>query len=139
MVSLRPACRADIGGMHAVRMSVRENQLTSVSLDESDYSRAIELDGRGWVVELNGSIIASAVGNATEGSIWALFVHPDHEGRGFGRQLHDAVVGWLWSQGFERLWLTTSPHTRAAGFYERAGWRRVAVLASGDIRYELGR
>lgn len=125
--------------MHAVRMSVRENRLTSITLHDDDYLRAIDVDGRAWVVEENGSIVAFAVGNAADGNLWALFVHPDHEARGFGSRLHDTAVDWLLQQGLERLWLTTLPGTRAARFYERAGWRRVAVLESGELRYELGR
>jgi GNAT superfamily N-acetyltransferase len=136
---LRSARREDIGAMHAVRMSVRENRLTSITLDESDYERAIGVSGKGWVIEVDGQIVAFSVGNATNGNIWALFVHPDHEGRGHGRRLLEAVVEWLWNQGPTRLWLTTLPGTRAEGFYESAGWQRVALLDSGELKFELRR
>lgn len=136
---LRPAERNDIGQMHAVRLSVRENILTSMRLDESDYERAISVEGKGWVVEDDGRIVAFAVGNAKSGNVWALFVHPDHERRGYGRQLLDALVDWLWQQGLDHLWLTTKPGTRAAKFYELAGWRQVANSDSGELRLELRR
>jgi uncharacterized membrane protein len=58
-------------------------------------------------------VVAFAVANATSGNIWALFVHPDHERRGYGRLLHDTMVSWLWATGLERLLLTTEPGTRA--------------------------
>jgi GNAT superfamily N-acetyltransferase len=136
---LRQAQRSDIGGMHRVRMSVRENRLRSAIITEADYVAEIETSGRGWVVEVEGEIVGFAVGNATNGNIWALFVDPEHERRGHGRQLLDTLVAWLWSRGLERLWLTTAPGTRAERFYDVAGWERVGVTSSGEIRFELGR
>ena len=137
--TLRPARREDIAAMHRVRMSVRENRLVSMSLSEADYVVAIEQTGRGWVIELAGTIVAFAVGDAHTGSIWALFVEPGHEGRGFGRQLHDEMVSWLWQQGLERLWLSTDPGTRAQRFYEAAGWKYAAPGDHGEVRLELHR
>ncbi|MDY6949795.1 MAG: GNAT family N-acetyltransferase, partial [Pseudomonadota bacterium] len=86
---IRQARAADAAGMHRVRMSVQENRLVSMQLCEHDYVAAIESTGRGWVVELAGNIVAFAIGDTTSGSIWALFVEPGHEGKGYGRQLHD--------------------------------------------------
>lgn len=123
--------------MHRVRMAVRENRLVSTSISARDYVAAIESAGRGWVIELDETIVAFAVGNVETGSIWALFVEPEHQGRGYGRQLHDVVVAWLWDQGLGRLWLTTEPGTRAERFYETAGWRRVGAAAHGEVRLEL--
>lgn len=79
-------------GMHRVRMAARENRLTSTVITEESYVPAIEDTGRGWVVEDQASVIAFAIGNALTGNIWALFVDPEHEGRGHGRRLHDAMV-----------------------------------------------
>lgn len=136
---IRLARAADATAMHRVRMAVRENRLVSMQLSASDYVVAIEQTGRGWVVELQGAIVAFAIGDASNGSIWALFVEPGHEGHGYGRQLHDLMVTWLWEQGHERLWLSTDPDTRAERFYEAAGWQRVGVTAGGEIRFELAR
>ena len=122
--------------MHRVRTSVRENRLTT-RISEADYVPAIELHGKGWVVEERGEVIGFAVGNARDGNIWALFVHPDHERRGYGRQLHDAMVSWLWSRGLQQLWLTTEPGTRAQSFYEAAGWKRAGQAEQGAVRFEL--
>lgn len=137
--TLRPARREDIAAMHRVRMSVRENRLVSMSLSEADYIAAIEQTGRGWVIESAGTIVAFAVGDAHTGSIWALFVEPGHEGHGFGRQLHEHMVSWLWQQGLERLWLSTDPGTRAQRFYEAAGWKHVGPAAHGEVRLELNK
>ena len=136
--TLRQAQRDDIPGMHRVRLAVRENRLVS-GVTEADYIPAIEQTGRGWVVEEGGQIVAFAVGNASDGNIWALFVDPRHERRGHGRRLHDAMVHWLFSQGLQRLWLSTEPGTRAQRFYEVAGWTHMGMLASGEARYERPR
>lgn len=136
---LRRAERSDVGAMQRIRASVKENRLTSRALSQADYVRAIELDGRGWVVQVEDEVVGFAVANSGTGNIWALFVDPQHEGQGYGRRLHDAMVEWLWSQGARRLWLTTESGTRAQRFYESAGWRFAERADNGELRYELTR
>lgn len=133
----RPAVAADIPGIQRVRASVRENRLVSTVVTDGDVRAMIERDGRGWVVEENGDVVGFSVGNATNGNLWALFVHPAHERRGYGRALHDAAVSWLSSRGIERLWLTTEPRTRAQRFYEAAGWRLAGETDRGELYYEM--
>ena len=133
---LRQAVSTDIPGMHRVRLAVKENRLASTVVTESDYGPAIEVNGRGWVVEINGQVVAFAVGDKTNGNIWALFVDPAHERRGYGRLLHDEMIKWLRAQGVARLWLTTEPATRAELFYEKAGWLRAGTTAKGEVRFE---
>jgi GNAT superfamily N-acetyltransferase len=84
-------------------------------------------------------VVAFAIGNAANGNVWALFVHPEHEGRGHGRRLHDTMVSWLWDAGLQRLWLTTEPGTRAQRFYQAAGWQLTDTTIGGELRYELSR
>ena len=134
---LRVALASDIAAIQSVRASVRENRLVSTVITDEHVRIAIEETGRGWVVEEDGTIVAFAIGNATNGNIWALFVRPECEGRGYGRQLHDAMVDWLWSAGLDRLWLTTDRGTRAQRFYEAAGWQLMGTTDRGELRYEL--
>lgn len=134
---LRQAVGSDIVGIQRVRHSVRENRLVSTAISDDDVREALEQTGRGWVIESEGEIVAFAIGKAADGNIWALFVHPDHERRGYGRILHDTMIDWLISQGLRRLWLTTEPGTRAQSFYEAAGWQLVGSTDHGDFRYEL--
>ena len=136
---LRQALRADIAAIHEVRTSVRENQLTRTVISERDYIDPLETLGRGWVIEAGDRVVAVVVGNARNGNIWGLFVHPEFERQGLGRRLLDTAVDWLWSQGLTQLWLTTTPGTRAQGFYEAAGWALAAVTEHGEIRFELSR
>ena len=123
--------------MHLVRTAVRENRLTSSVITEQDYIPAIEATGRGWVIDVNGTIVAFAIGNEQTGNIWALFVHPQHERCGYGRRLHDVMVSWLFSRGLSNLWLSTMPNTRAQHFYESAGWLFKRSLPGGESLYEL--
>ena len=123
---LRVATVSDIPEIQRIRHSVRENRLVTTVIRDADVREAIENRGRGWVVELGGRLVGFSIGDAKTGNIWALFVHPDHEGRGFGRQLHDAMLVWLWSQGLDRLWLTTEPQTRAQ-----------PLVATYDPRYQI--
>ena len=136
---LRLAIASDIPEIQRIRHSVRENRLVSTVIRDRDVQEAIENRGRGWVVELSGELVAFAIGDAQSGNIWALFVHPDHQGKGFGRQLHDAMLDWLWSQDLDHLWLTTEPRTRAQRFYESAGWQLVGPAENGELRYEMRR
>ena len=139
MTAPRQATESDIPAMHRVRLAVRENRLSDPArITEADYKAALTELGRTWVVEEDGEVVAFATGYRS-GSIWALFVHPDHEGRGHGHALHSTVVSWLWSLGLTRLWLTTGPDTRAERFYVSRGWRPCGHAASGELRLELSR
>jgi GNAT superfamily N-acetyltransferase len=133
---LRQAAASDIPGIQRVRHSVRENRLVSIKISDEQVREAIEDTGRGWVIESAGEVVAFAIGSRVDGNIWALFVHPDHERRGHGRLLHDTMIEWLWSQGLERLWLTTEPGTRAQGFYEAAGWQCMGSTERGELKFE---
>ena len=136
LCALRQATDGDIPAMHRVRRAVRENRLTSNAITEQHYFPAIEQTGRGWVIEVAGTVVAFAVGNSKTGNIWALFVDPEHEGHGYGQRLHEAMVTWLFSQGLTKLWLSTAPNTRAQRFYEAAGWEYKGILANGEALFE---
>ncbi len=122
--------------MWEVRYAVRENTLTPGRISDEDVRSEIEDVGRGWIIEEDGRIVGFAVGNAQTGNIWALFVRPESEGRGYGTRLHDAMLGWLCTQPIPLLWLTTDAESRACGFYERNGWLRAGTTESGEMRFE---
>jgi GNAT superfamily N-acetyltransferase len=134
---LRQARREDIPAMQRIRGSVQENRLIA-EISDSEYLHFIEVHGRGWVVEAEDVVVAFGVCRL-DGTIWALFVHPAHEKRGYGRQLHDAMIVWLWSHGVEQAHLTTEPGTRAERFYRAAGWTFSGTTRGGESRYVLAR
>lgn len=138
-MNVRPATEADIPAMHAVRMAVQENRLADPArITAADYAEAIGRLGRGWVVEADATIVGFAVAYRS-GNVWALFVDPQHEGHGYGKALHAAMVSWLWQQGLQRLWLTTDPGTRAEAFYRSLGWQPRGIVPGGELRLELER
>ena len=120
-----------------MRLAVRENRLTSSAITEKHYIPAMNQTGRGWVAVDDTVVLGFAVGNKTNGNIWALFVDPNQEGKGIGSLLHTAMVTWLFEQGLSCLWLGTESGTRAQRFYEAAGWRFIRFLPDGEARYEL--
>ena len=138
-MNLRLATIADIPGMHRVRMIVRENRLADPArVRLQDYEQKLHA-GQGWVCESDGQVVGFAIADLPARSVWALFVDPACERRGIGRQLHDAMIAWLFGSGATSIWLTTDPGTRAAHFYASAGWQRVADDPNGEARYELRR
>lgn len=137
--TLRQAVRADVRGIRRVRRAVTENRLRSRLISDEEVIDAIERTGRGWVIECENTVIGFAIGNAENGNIWALFIDPGHEARGYGRRLHDEMTGWLFARGLRRLWLTTDAGTRAERFYKRAGWQNCGRSPSGEVIFELMR
>ncbi|HEX5875271.1 MAG TPA: GNAT family N-acetyltransferase [Pyrinomonadaceae bacterium] len=139
-MQIRIASQADIPQMHEVRMSVRENQLSDPSRIGLEHYRSMLAErGQGWVAEIGDRIVGFGVADYSSSNIWALFVHPDFEGRGIGRRLHDAMMQWCFEKGAARVWLTTSPATRAERFYKSAGWRMAGREANGESRFEISR
>ena len=74
--------------------------------------------------------------DTADASIFALFVSPDHEGRGFGTQLLAIAVAHLVSLGNNRLTLETEPGTRAFDFYLRKGWKHIGPTDHEDVLLE---
>jgi len=75
--------------------------------------------------------------DADIGTLFALFVRPEHEGRGIGRALLAAAERWLFDSGRAEIWLLTgaAPALRAHRLYTRAGWRLDGPAEDGQVRY----
>lgn len=136
MSTLRQAVVADIPGIWDVRYSVVENTLTPGRITDEDVRVSIEETGRGWVIEDDGKIVAFAVGNAETGNVWALFVRPEAQGKGYGTRLHSAMIDWFRGQSIGKLWLSTGTDTKARKFYEKNGWVCVGPYGVDEVKYE---
>ena len=137
-MNIRLASASDIPAMHDIRLAVRENRLDDPdSLQPEDYGRRLEVGGRGWVAEVDGRIAGFAVGDSSNGSVWALFVDPACEGLGIGRALHDVMVAWLFATGHQTLRLSTTPGTRAERFYLACGWIPAGYEPNGEARFTM--
>ena len=70
-----------------IRFAVRENQLSDPSrVTDADYHWFSENPGI-WVWEEDGRILGFSAADTRDGTIWALFIDPGHEGHGIGRAL----------------------------------------------------
>jgi len=143
-IVLREANSADLPGISRVRTSVRENlltleQLAERGITEESVAASLLLNGKGWVAECDGEVVAFSMADRQNGSIFVLFVLPGYEGKGLGTRLLDAAVEWLRQNGIERIWLTTARGTRAARFYRLRGWVCDAELPNGELHFELTR
>jgi GNAT superfamily N-acetyltransferase len=135
----RRAITADISAMSRIRLCVTENTLSEPArITHEMYEDFLEKAGRGWVVENDGEVLAFCYADKVNASIWALFVSPEHEGRGFGQSLLKLAVDWLFEIGHDCIHLTTGANTRAERFYSEQGWTR-APVSSTDVAYSLHR
>lgn len=134
----REATIADFLQMHGVRTSVRENILPDPSMiSEKDYEEYLTQRGKGWLCEVNHKVIGFAIVDLKDNNIWALFIDPEYEGKGIGKQLHHLMLDWYFDQTGETVWLGTSPTTRAEVFYRRLGWKETGRRPNGEIRFEM--
>ena len=101
------------------------------------WRRSIPLIGdeghRTWVAEASETIVGFAYSQPTEdedlnpleiAEVVALYLAPEHFGRGLGKRLLDKAVAGVRSQGFLQatLWVLEE-NARAIRFYRREGWR----------------
>lgn len=134
----REAVVTDIPQIQIVRNAVKENILSNPALvTDADVEDYIVRRGKGWVCEMNDEIVGFAIADLVDKNIWALFVHPDAEGKRIGKQLHDQMVNWYFSQTDETVWLSTTPGTRAETFYKMQGWTEVGVYGKGETKFEM--
>ena len=128
----------DIPQIQFVRNAVKENVLSNPAVvTDDDCQEFITERGKGWVCEIDNSVVGFAIADLEDDNIWALFVLPQHEGKGIGKQLHDMMLNWYFNQNKESVWLGTAPNTRAEQFYRKAGWRETGIRANGEIKFEL--
>lgn len=134
----RTAITADIPEIMRVRFAVKENVLSNPALvTDADCEDYINRRGRGWVCETENKIVGFAIADLQDHNIWALFVEPGYDGKGIGKRLHNDMLDWYFSQTNHTVWLSTSPGTKAAQFYRKAGWMQTGFTKSGEIKFEM--
>lgn len=134
---IRHATSADIPQIQTVRNSVKENMLSDPALvPDCDVEDFINVRGRGWVCEIDCRIVGFSIADLKDNNVWALFVHPDFDGKGIGRQLHDVMLDWYFNQNKDDIWLGTAPGTRAENFYRSAGWNNTGMHGK-ELKFEM--
>jgi GNAT superfamily N-acetyltransferase len=135
---IREAKLNDIKQIQDVRNSVTENVLSNPGLvTDKDCEEFITVRGKGWVCEVDNQIVGFAFADLKESNIWALFIRPEYENKGIGTQLHNIMLDWYFNQTKTKVWLGTSPNTRAEAFYRKNGWIEVGTHGKGEIKFEM--
>lgn len=138
MILFRDATMADIPEIQRVRNSVHENKLSNPGLvTDDDCADYLIKRGKGWVCEIQNVIAGFAIADLADHNIWALFVDPEFEKQGIGKKLHSIMMDWYFSKTKHTAWLNTAPHSRAGGFYKKAGWKETGIHCNNEIRFEM--
>ncbi len=133
---IRRALEADLPRIFEIRGVVRENRLSDPRLVTWEDCLWFIAGPGIWVWENEGHISGFSAGDPRDGSVWALFVDPAHEGRGIGRALFQAALGTLREAGHGTATLSTGPGTRAEQFYRKAGWTAIGHSAKGELVFQ---
>ncbi|NER80265.1 MAG: GNAT family N-acetyltransferase [Leptolyngbya sp. SIO1D8] len=143
-VNIRIAQRDDIETLFEIRISVVENhqsreEIAELGITPESVAKMLETDCCAWVAEIDDQPIGFSIANATEKTIFGVFVLPAFEGQGAGSALMQAAENWLWSKGIEEIWLVTGNDSslRAYGFYLHLDWIPVGVESDGDFQGEM--
>ena len=133
---------SDIPSIFEVRIATWHNdraveQMTEWGITEGSVKSMLEIGShRGWLCEIKDRVVGFSMGNRENGEMWVVAVLKEFEAMGIGRELMSLVEGWLWSQGWSEIWLTTDPDelVRAVGFYRAIGWRDWKIEGSRYMR-----
>ena len=135
---IRLAEPADVAALFYVRTSVRENhisreRLAELGITDTSISEMISASPCAWVAVLGDEIVGFSMIDVTDASLFAAFVLPLLEGKGFGTQLVLVAEGELF-QHHSEIWLETDKDSRAAGFYKHLGWSNEREAKGNQIR-----
>lgn len=131
---IRRADEDDWAQLREVRLAALADAPTAFASTLERAQQYQEADWRTWVggaatflAFRSGVPVGLVAGidgeTADQRHLVAMWVHPDHRGRGVAAALLDAVRGWARDQGATRLtlWVTRTNHP-AARLYRRAGF-----------------
>src|SRR5262245_17398818 len=128
-MQFREALITDIPQMSVVRLAVKENALSNPAvITDKDYVDYLSQREKGWVCEVDGKVVGFAIGDLVKHNVWALFVQPEFEGQGIGRDLLISLLDWYYTETRETIWLSTAPNTRAEKFYRSFGFKEAGKM-----------
>lgn len=141
--TIRPACVADVGAMFKVRTSVEENamtpaELSAIGVTPQTIACAVASAPCAWVATVGEEVVGFAMVDLDSACLFALFVLPEHEGRGWGTRLTQMCERALFER-HPKAWLETASTSRAAKLYRHLGWGNEVDIGGGDIRLEKRR
>ena len=120
------------------RGQVPDEYLDSLSIPEraSKLEKMIEENKKkkihNFVIEEDKTIVGIlTVGENTDddltpnvGQLYVIYIHPDHEGKGFGSMLMNKAIETLKADGYTKvtLWVLDT-NSKARSWYEHKGWK----------------
>lgn len=129
----------DLPAIFDVRVATWHNEngheeMTSLGITHDAVRELLKLTHRGWLCEIDSQVVGFAMGDRDKGEMWVIAVLKEFEGRGIGKRLLLLVEDWLFTEGWEEIWLTTDPDEtfRAVGFYRHLGWTDWKLEPDGD-------
>ncbi|WP_255170697.1 GNAT family N-acetyltransferase [Natrononativus amylolyticus] len=136
MVTIRPARAGDGEELVTVHVAaIRELGSTAYD-DEQIDAWAAGKDPEAYptgnpdatfvVAERDGRVVGFGHLQRDEREVQAVYVRPDHAGRGIGRALLRHLEATAREAGLD--WLTLVASKNAVGFYERCGWDRLETV-----------
>jgi GNAT superfamily N-acetyltransferase len=124
----------DAAALIELRSRTRENAISADALGKmgittESLGAKLRSTHRGWLCETEGRLAGFAMGDSSSGELWVIAVAPEFEGHGIGSRLLASVEQWLWSCGWDALWLWTDvdESRRAFAFYLHHGWLKGEV------------
>lgn len=136
-MEFREAILSDLDAIMDVRFSVKENVLSNPDLVTiADCEDFIFRRGKGWVCVVDEKVVGFSIVDLVENNIWALFVRPEFAQQGIGKQLHNLMLDWYFTQTQKTVWLGTDPGTRAETFYRKSGWQHVGMYGN-EYKFEM--
>lgn len=142
-IQIRPATPKEVAAIFDVRCSVRENHMSReelAALDITPETVGEMITGGDYIVPvalIGGKIAGFAMAQISEGYVFALFVSPEHEGKGLARALMLEVESGFVEHGVTEAWLFTGAEKgiRAPGFYRHLGWVESGVMEDGQLKF----
>ncbi|WOO39675.1 GNAT family N-acetyltransferase [Rubellicoccus peritrichatus] len=129
MITYRQIIEEDIPDLFSIRIATWDNEngaeeLEALGINPKSVSDRLRLDHAGWIAFSDNVPVGFSMANRSTGELWVIAVLPEFEGQGIGKTLIHQAEAWLFSHGWETIWLTTSTdeNYRAVGFYRHLGW-----------------
>lgn len=127
MVDVRRLCAEDVGWKRDALVNVWGSTLVA---RQGAVIDAMNLDG--FVAVEGGTRFGLVTYDVEDDAVEVVTIQVDHEGRGAGRALMDAVKERAQELGARRIWLsTTNDNVRAFRFYQQWGMTLAAVIRNG--------
>ncbi|MBF1995211.1 GNAT family N-acetyltransferase [Serratia symbiotica] len=111
--------------LYEIRFSVTENLLHAHQIKYLQRKQAVEdiRQGGGWICKSGNEYLGYGFGIfAPEPLIGGLFVKPEFQRNGIGRNLIEKITNWFTEKDIHSIMLTTDKGSNAEFFYKKNGW-----------------